>query len=168
MARKEIRIVDDSCDACIEIGQDERAVDVIRVGAMVYHLCQTHHEKFATYFADLFKKAHQEPEPDPRPTVVITGNIRGYTAEEAREAAGRLGYRVTGHVDADTELIICGTRPASHKVREAEEHGTPVLDATGPRTFGRCIAAGKFTPSGALPKTQRKITTAPARSAQAV
>ncbi|GGW89576.1 hypothetical protein [Streptomyces noursei] len=168
MARKEIRIVDATCDACAENGQDTKAVDVIRVGATVYDLCKAHQENFVTYFADLFKKAHQEPEPDPRPAVVITGNIRGYTAEEAREAAGRLGYRIAGHVDADTALIICGTRPASHKVREAKEHGTPVLDATDPRVFGRCIAAGKFTPSGELPKPKHKTTAADERPAQAV
>ncbi|MFE0775706.1 hypothetical protein [Streptomyces sp. NPDC058861] len=160
MPMQEIRIVDATCDACAETDKREPAVDVIRVGHTVYWLCQPHFGKFAAYFRDLFKKVHQEQAPDPRPACVITGNIPGYSSTEARDAAEGLGYRIAGHADADTALIICGTRPAPHKVREAAEHSTPCFDATSPRAFARAISAGAFTATDALPTVAHKLTAA--------
>ncbi|WP_073782477.1 hypothetical protein [Streptomyces uncialis] len=162
MARTEIRIVDATCDACAEAEQTAQAVDVLRIGHEVYDLCKPHLDKFAGYFADLFKKAHQRQEQtqDTRPACVVTGNIPGYSAAEARAAVEGLGYRITGHVDEHTVRIVCGERPAPHKVRLAEENDTPCLDATRPKAFARSIAAGRLDGDDPLPQVRHKLTAA--------
>ncbi|WP_211825599.1 hypothetical protein [Streptomyces alfalfae] len=172
MARKVIEKV--MCDACAESETETDATVVLSIGEDAYDLCGPHGDKFREYFRDLFKKAQQsrgEGRPaageDARPSVVITGNIPGYPASVAREAVERQGYRIAGHVDADTKLIIFGERPAPHKIKEAKEHGTPVLDASKPKVFARCVSAGEFTPSGTLPKVSSKITAADVRSLSA-
>jgi DNA ligase (NAD+) len=72
-------------------------------------------------------------------TYVLTGTLAGWTREQATEAIGRLGGKVTGSVSRKTTAVIVGQDPGS-KAQKAAELGVPVLDERG---FGELIAAAE-------------------------
>ncbi|MGK5496410.1 hypothetical protein [Streptomyces sp. URMC 125] len=194
MARRIIEIEAVTCDACAKVGQESEATEVLTIKGDSYDLCDPHADKFAARFRELFGPGQSEDQDEAEPeddgddfedqddepgeesaqtpaglrgSVVITGEVQGYTAKEARTAVERLGYTIAGHVDEDTVLIVTGHRPAPHKIAEAREYGTPVLNTVEhPKAFGRGIAAGELSPAGSLPKvTNRKKTAADVRAA---
>lgn len=61
-------------------------------------------------------------------TVVITGNLGDLGRDEAKDAAERLGARVSSAVSSKTNYLIVGEAPGSSKVRKAEELGISLLD----------------------------------------
>ncbi|MFF4952831.1 histone-like nucleoid-structuring protein Lsr2 [Streptomyces chattanoogensis] len=130
------------CHACKAKGEEAEAVSIIAVGVKVWDLCQVHTDRFEAHLADLFRDTGAAEPVKERPAVVVTGEIPGYGHDTARTAIENLGYRIVGHVEADTEVIVCGLRPAPHKVAEAREHGTPAFDATEPKALARAICSG--------------------------
>lgn len=149
------------CAGCKAKGSEEvkEAATFIAVGHKVWDMCEEHADRFAGYFADLFKDSGEaEAETGQRRNVVITGTIPGYAAANARTAVENLGYDISGHVNEHTAVIICGLRPAPHKVAEARELGTPCLDATKPKAFRDAVRAGAFSGGDELPDVKPKIT----------
>ncbi len=146
------------CMGCKAKGQEQEAVTVIAVGHKGWDLCSEHGEKFGGYLADLFGNDGLEPTVEARGSVVITGTIPGYDADTARLALENSGYRIVGHVEEDTALIICGLRPAPHKVKEAESAGTPCLDATRAGAFREAVTSGQWTGEDPFPTVAQKKT----------
>ncbi|MBD0689640.1 hypothetical protein BG452_06490 [Streptomyces sp. CBMA123] len=103
-----------------------------------------------------FPEDPSEDDEDFKGTVVVTGNIPSYNHSDARRALENAGYRVVGHVDADTVMIVLGKQPAAHKVAEARHHRTPVLDASRARVFANCVEAGEFPANDELPDVELK------------
>ncbi|HEX2304642.1 MAG TPA: NAD-dependent DNA ligase LigA [Gaiella sp.] len=58
---------------------------------------------------------------------VITGTLKGFTREEAKEALETLGAKVSDSVSKKTAGVIVGESPGS-KVAKAQKAGVPVLD----------------------------------------
>ncbi|GHF61498.1 histone-like nucleoid-structuring protein Lsr2 [Streptomyces noursei] len=146
------------CMGCKAKGQEQEAATVIAVGHKGWDLCPEHAERFSGYLADLFGTDGLEPTVEARGSVVITGTIPGYDADTARRALENSGYRIVGHVEEDTALIICGVRPAPHKVKEAEEAGTPCLDATRAGAFREAVTSGQWIGEDPLPTVAQKKT----------
>ncbi|MER5441109.1 hypothetical protein [Streptomyces sp. NPDC002790] len=130
------------CHGCKAKGEETVAVAIIAVGVKVWDLCQVHADRFAGYLADAFQDSGDLEAVRERPSVVVTGEIPGYDHATARTAIENLGYRIAGHVQEDTAVIVCGLRPAQHKVDEAREHNTPAFDGTQPKALARAVAAG--------------------------
>lgn len=69
----------------------------------------------------------------PRPlagkTFVLTGTLREFTRQEARELIEKLGGKVTSSVSKKTDFVVAGENPGS-KLDRARELGIPVLDET--------------------------------------
>jgi DNA ligase (NAD+) len=63
-------------------------------------------------------------------SVVVTGTLADYTRDEASEALGRQGARVTGSVSKKTSFVVVGENPGS-KFDRAQELGLPILDDAG-------------------------------------
>jgi len=67
----------------------------------------------------------------PRPlegkTFVLTGTLRRFTREQARELIERLGGRVTSTVSRKTDYVVVGEAPGG-KAEEARRLGVPTLD----------------------------------------
>ncbi|MEV6551731.1 histone-like nucleoid-structuring protein Lsr2 [Streptomyces sp. NPDC051597] len=146
------------CMACKAKGQDQEAATVIAVGHKGWDLCPEHAERFGAYLADIFGTDGLEPTVEARGSVIITGTIPGYDADTARMALENSGYRIVGHVEEDTALIICGVRPAPHKVKEAETAGTPCMDATRAGAFRGAVTSGQWIGEDPLPVVARKKT----------
>ncbi|MFD7336687.1 histone-like nucleoid-structuring protein Lsr2 [Streptomyces violascens] len=151
------------CMGCKAKGQEQEAATVIAVGHKGWDLCSEHAEKFGTYLADLFGSDGLEPIVEALGSVVITGTIPGYEPEAARMALENAGYRIVGHVQKDTALIVCGIRPAPHKVAEAAATGTPCMDATRAGVFREAVTSGRWTGGDALPEVAAKATAADVR-----
>ncbi|UFQ16435.1 MULTISPECIES: Lsr2 family DNA-binding protein [Streptomyces] len=134
--------MDTLCKGCKVKDEEVEAVSIIAVGTRVWDLCQVHAERFEGYLADLFQDTGEAEPVAPRPTVVVTGEVPGYDHETARTLIENLGYRIAGHVQEDTAVIVCGLRPAQHKVAEAREHGTPAFDATAPSALALALRSG--------------------------
>jgi len=60
-------------------------------------------------------------------TFVITGTLRNYSREQARDAIESLGGRVSSSVSASTDYVVVGADPGS-KALKAEELGLKMLD----------------------------------------
>lgn len=99
-----------------------------------------------------------EADPEPLPTVMISGEIEGYDWDDARNAVRNLGYEVVGRAADSTVLIICGkgAERNSHKLRDAKERGIPCMDATVPGVFKTAVRAGALKGGDALPEPARK------------
>ncbi len=63
-------------------------------------------------------------------TVVLTGTLANCTREEAAEAIGALGGKVSGSVSKKTGFVVAGENPGS-KLDKAASLGVPVLDEDG-------------------------------------
>lgn len=71
-------------------------------------------------------------------TIVITGNIPGYTRESAQLAVEARGGKATGSVSKKTDLVVAGEKAGS-KLSKAESLAIPVLPADD---FERLLAEG--------------------------
>ncbi|MCL6612257.1 MAG: NAD-dependent DNA ligase LigA [Peptococcaceae bacterium] len=60
-------------------------------------------------------------------TVVLTGTLKKYTRQEARELVERLGGRVSSSVSGKTDLVVAGEDPGS-KYEKAVKLGVRVID----------------------------------------
>lgn len=67
-------------------------------------------------------------------TFVFTGELEGYTREEAEELVESLGGRATSSVSDKTDYLVAGEDPGS-KLDEAKDRGTEVLDEQGFRSM---------------------------------
>ncbi|MFC5148081.1 hypothetical protein [Streptomyces aureoversilis] len=92
-------------------------------------------------------------EPD-GPSVVVTGDVPGYSWDDARDAVRNAGYRVVGRADESTVLIICGEGAERNatKLRDAAERSLPVMDVRTPGRFRDAVGSGKFTGGDPLPE----------------
>ncbi|MFZ5650434.1 MAG: NAD-dependent DNA ligase LigA [Bacillota bacterium] len=59
-------------------------------------------------------------------TVVLTGGLKRYTRQEARELVERLGGRVSSSVSKKTDLVVAGEDPGS-KYEKALKLGIPII-----------------------------------------
>jgi DNA ligase (NAD+) len=67
-------------------------------------------------------------------TVVVTGSLESFSRDEAKEALGARGGKVTGSVSKKTGFVVVGESPGS-KYDKAVELGVPVLDEDGLRVL---------------------------------
>jgi DNA ligase (NAD+) len=67
-------------------------------------------------------------------TVVVTGSLETFSRDEAKEAIGDRGGKVTGSVSKKTDFVVVGESPGS-KYDKAVELGVPVLDENGLRVL---------------------------------
>ncbi|MER7986964.1 histone-like nucleoid-structuring protein Lsr2 [Streptomyces noursei] len=155
--------MDALCMGCKAKGQQQDAVTVIAVGHRGWDLCEEHAQKFGGYLADLFDSDGLEPAVETPGSVVISGTVPGYEPDAARRALENSGYRIVGHVEEDTVLIICGIRPAPHKVREAAEAGTPCMDASRAGVFREAVTSGRWVGEDPLPAVEEKKSAADVR-----
>ncbi|MFF4606160.1 histone-like nucleoid-structuring protein Lsr2 [Streptomyces sp. NPDC001339] len=93
-------------------------------------------------------------EPEPVPSVMISGEIDGYDWESAREAVRNLGYEVVGRADESTVLLIVGEGGDRNgtKLRDAAERGIPCMDVRTPGRFKDAVRAGELTGGDPLPE----------------
>ena len=61
-------------------------------------------------------------------TVVITGNVPGYTRESAQLAVEARGGKATGSVSKKTDLVVAGAGAGS-KLAKAQALGIPVIES---------------------------------------
>ncbi|MFI1800504.1 histone-like nucleoid-structuring protein Lsr2 [Streptomyces sp. NPDC020379] len=89
-----------------------------------------------------------------RPSALVSGEVPGYSIDEAREAVRNCGYEVVGRADDSTVLIICGEGAERNttKLADAREHDLPCMDATVPGRFKTAVRAGEFTGGDSLPE----------------
>lgn len=73
-------------------------------------------------------------------TVVITGNVPGYTRESAQLAVEARGGKATGSVSKKTDLVVAGAGAGS-KLAKAQSLGIPVMPA---QDFETLLKLGKF------------------------
>ncbi|MER6912217.1 hypothetical protein ABT354_11135 [Streptomyces sp. NPDC000594] len=146
------------CLACKTKGEEQTGTTVIAVGHRAWDLCDQHAGKFSEYLADLFADDGLVPPVTPKGTVVVTGTIPGYAPADARQAVENAGYSIVGHVGEDTVMIVCGIRPAPHKVQEAVAAGVPCMDATRAGVFRNAVTTGQWTANDPLPGVVAKKT----------
>jgi len=70
---------------------------------------------------------------------VFTGELKGYTRDEAKERVESLGARASSGVSGATDFVVVGKSPGS-KLEEAKKHGVNVIDE---EEFERIIGAKK-------------------------
>ncbi len=71
-------------------------------------------------------------------SIVVTGSLRGYSRDEAKEAILLRGGKAVGSVSKKTAFVVVGESPGT-KADKAEQLGVLVLDEDG---FGRLLAEG--------------------------
>ena len=64
-------------------------------------------------------------------TVVVTGNLEGFTRDEAKQAIEDRGGKATSSVSKKTSVVVVGGDPGAAKVTKAEELGVPMTDEAG-------------------------------------
>ncbi|MCI0386534.1 NAD-dependent DNA ligase LigA [Streptomyces sp. CNQ085] len=74
--------------------------------------------------------AEEGPRPLEGVTVVVTGTLRSYTRDGAKEALQSLGAKVTGSVSKKTGFVVAGDSPGS-KYDKAVQLKVPILDDAG-------------------------------------
>ncbi|MGY1456080.1 NAD-dependent DNA ligase LigA [Streptomyces sp. SS8] len=74
--------------------------------------------------------AEEGPRPLEGVTVVVTGTLRSYTRDGAKEALQALGAKVTGSVSKKTGFVVAGDSPGS-KYDKAVQLKVPILDDDG-------------------------------------
>ncbi|MBV9313778.1 MAG: NAD-dependent DNA ligase LigA [Pseudonocardia sp.] len=93
-----------------------------------------HREVVAKWRAAGVRLAQQRDESVPRTlegmSIVVTGSLRHYSRDEAKEAITARGGRAAGSVSKKTAFVIVGESPGS-KADKASELGVPVLDEDG-------------------------------------
>lgn len=96
----------------------------------------------------------QEQDVQERPSVMITGEIPGYSWDEAREAVRNAGYDIAGRAKDSTVLILCGVGAEKNasKLRDVRERGIPCMDVTRPGRFRDAVLKGEFTGGDPLPE----------------
>ncbi|MEV6764972.1 histone-like nucleoid-structuring protein Lsr2 [Streptomyces sp. NPDC051105] len=165
-------------------GSEEEAGTTLTLGAHTWDLCLEHDILFGRYLMDALgvpetaKSAPVEPlpiveavpesepepepeaapvgepDPEPVPSVMLAGEVPGYSWEDAREAVRRMGYEVVGRADDSTVLLILGEggdRNAT-KLRDASERGIPVMDVRKPGRFKSAVRSGELVGGDPLPE----------------
>ena len=61
-------------------------------------------------------------------TIVVTGNLEGFTRDEAKQAIEDHGGKATSSVSKKTSVVVVGSDPGAAKVTKAEEAGVPMVD----------------------------------------
>ncbi len=64
-------------------------------------------------------------------TIVVTGNLEGFTRDEAKQAIEDRGGKATGSVSKKTSVVVVGSDPGAAKVTKAEELAVPMTDEAG-------------------------------------
>jgi DNA ligase (NAD+) len=64
-------------------------------------------------------------------TIVVTGNLEGFTRDEAKQAIEDRGGKATSSVSKKTSVLVVGGDPGAAKVTKAEEAGVPMTDEAG-------------------------------------
>ncbi len=64
-------------------------------------------------------------------TVVVTGNLEGFTRDEAKQAIEDRGGKATSSVSKKTSVVVVGGEPGAAKIAKAEELGVPMTDEAG-------------------------------------
>jgi DNA ligase (NAD+) len=72
-------------------------------------------------------------------TIVVTGSLKDFTRDAAREAIESRGGKAAPAVSKNTDFVVAGDAAGS-KLKKAEELGVPVLDEAG---FKSLLANGK-------------------------
>ncbi len=72
-------------------------------------------------------------------TVVVTGNLAGFTRDEAKQAITDRGGKSTSTVSAKTSVLVVGSDPGAQKVAKAAELGVPTVDEAG---FAQLLETG--------------------------
>ena len=63
--------------------------------------------------------------------IVVTGNLAGYSRDEAKQAITDRGGKATSSVSKKTSVVVLGGDPGAQKVAKAEELGIPTTDEAG-------------------------------------
>ncbi|MFI0912891.1 Lsr2 family DNA-binding protein [Streptomyces abikoensis] len=91
---------------------------------------------------------------EPAPSVMLAGEVPGYSWDEARQALRNCGYEVVGRADGSTVLLILGEggeRNAT-KLRDAREANVPCMDVRAPGRFKTAVRTGVFVGGDPLPE----------------
>ncbi|MPZ72329.1 MAG: NAD-dependent DNA ligase LigA [Nitriliruptorales bacterium] len=75
-------------------------------------------------------------------TVVVTGNLEGFTRDEAKQAIEDRGGKATGSVSKKTSVVVVGADPGTAKITKAEELGVAMTDESG---FVRLLESGTLS-----------------------
>ncbi|MDT0468291.1 Lsr2 family DNA-binding protein [Streptomyces gibsoniae] len=164
------------CDAHLaKDGSEVEATSALTLGRHSWDLCLEHDVSFGRYLWDALGAPAEpeslpvvepvsepereavpvvEPDPEPVPSVMLAGEVPGYSWEDAREAVRRMGYEVVGRADDSTILLILGEggdRNAT-KLRDASERGIPVMDVREPGRFKSAVISGELVGGDPLPE----------------
>ncbi|MFI1796340.1 histone-like nucleoid-structuring protein Lsr2 [Streptomyces sp. NPDC020379] len=87
------------------------------------------------------------------PSVMLTGEVPGYSWDDARQALRNAGYRVVGRADESTVLLILGKGGERNttKLQDAAERRIPCMDVRDPGRFTAAVCAGEFVGGDPLP-----------------
>ena len=64
-------------------------------------------------------------------TIVVTGNLQGFTRDEAKQAIEDRGGKATSSVSKKTSVVVVGAEPGAAKVTKAEDLDVPMTDEAG-------------------------------------
>ncbi|MEU2514433.1 DUF6197 family protein, partial [Streptomyces syringium] len=106
------------------------------------------------------KTFEAEPAGPEQPSVMLTGEVPGYSWDDARQALRNAGYRVAGRADDTTVLIICGEGAEKNatKLRDAREYSLPCMDVRDPGRFRDAVRAGEFVGGDPLPESAKAVS----------
>ncbi|WP_367132478.1 MULTISPECIES: Lsr2 family DNA-binding protein [Streptomyces] len=92
-----------------------------------------------------------------QPSVMLCGEVPGYSCDDARDALRNAGYQVVGRADETTVLLILGERGEHNtkKLQDAHERGIPCMDVRAPGRFRDAVRAGVFEGGDPLPEPVR-------------
>ncbi|MGW2368644.1 Lsr2 family DNA-binding protein [Streptomyces sp. NPDC001667] len=98
--------------------------------------------------------SEEATDPQPVPSVMLTGEVPGYDWESARVAVRNLGYEVVGRADESTVLLILGEGGDRNgaKLRDAAERGIPCMDVREPGRFKSAVRAAQLVGGDLLPE----------------